>query len=78
MEFDESSSLPISEGEIAEREITIGLSSTISLEIVSTWNINFLTSYQRIYTKERIDLLNLSVGLSKTFDSPDWLKDFLE
>ncbi|HEY7750721.1 MAG TPA: hypothetical protein VH917_00395 [Ignavibacteriaceae bacterium] len=78
LDFDESAEAIISEGEIAEREIAIGLSSTISFEIVPTWNLNFLTSYQRIYTKERIDLINLSIGLSKSFDSPEWLKDFLE
>jgi hypothetical protein len=78
MVFEESAYVSISQGEIAEREITMGLASTIGYEIISTWNLTLSFSYLRIYTSRKIDLLNISFGLRKTFTSPDWLTDFLE
>lgn len=78
LNYDEAAEEMISPGEISEREFSSGLSSMLGYKIFGGWNLNFSTSYLNIFTSKEINLINISFGLSKTFDSPQWMRDFLE
>lgn len=61
-----------------ESELTAGLYSRASYEVGKQWQVHFSASRTRIFTYHRIDMTHVSLGLSRRFDSPDWLKTFLK
>jgi hypothetical protein len=78
LEFDKSELLLISPGEFSEIEFFSGLNSELSYRVFGGWHINISTSYLAIFTNKEINLLNISFGISRSFTSPKWLKEFLE
>jgi len=76
MNFDESSTV-VSPGQLTEREFSAGLSTSLTYSISNSWRININARYIRIFTHTQINLIFISAGITKSFSSPDWLKDFL-
>lgn len=68
----------IHEGLLNESEITLGVSGGISYKAVKGLNISFSVSHIKVFTNERINLVFINAGLSKTFNMPSWLKDILK
>lgn len=75
MNFDDSD-LYVDPGLLSERELTVGLNALLSYSIYNDWYLNLQLSYLNVFTYKKIQLINLGLGISKTFRSPQWLKDF--
>ncbi|MBT8379956.1 MAG: hypothetical protein KJN64_12085 [Ignavibacteria bacterium] len=76
MNFDDFD-LEVDPGLLSERELVMGVNTVISYTFYKDWNINFQLLYLHVFTHKKIELVNLSLGISKTFLSPKWLKEFL-
>ena len=61
-----------------ETEFTAGIVARIGVEIASDWQFNLSANYIDIFTYPRMYSLYLGAGISKSFVTPDWLKDFLQ
>ena len=66
------------EAERIEREFAINLVTGVSFQFLESLNADFETSYKHIYTKKKIELFFFSFGITKSFSSPDWLREFFE
>jgi len=75
MNFDDSD-LYVDPGLLSERELTIGLNATVSYPFFKDWYLNLQLNYLNVFTYKKIHLINLGLGISKKFPSPQWLKDF--
>ncbi len=75
MNFDDFD-LEIDPGLLSERELSMGLNTTMRYSFFNDWKLNLQLSYLNVFTNKKIELINLSLGISKTFSSPQWLKDF--
>lgn len=75
MNFDDSD-LYVDPGLLSERELTISLNATMSYSFLKDWYLNLHLNYLDVFTYKKIQLINLGLGISKTFSSPQWLKDF--
>ncbi len=62
----------------SESEFAFGPSVGLSLEIVRQISINIVGDYFKIYTFNRINFLNLSVGVSYRFYTLKWFREILE
>ncbi len=60
-----------------EREYGIGAVSRLSYPLHGRWCIHIEMCFTRIYTTRPIDVRVAGAGLSRTFDSPQWLQEFL-
>jgi len=67
----------IEEGLVSESELGIEFMLRLSFQILKNANLNIEGSYLRIFTNMKIDLLYVSAGIDYSFNSPDWLRDFL-
>jgi opacity protein-like surface antigen len=67
-----------SSAEKIEREFTIKIMTGLSYAFNDSWKVELTTAYNHIYTKKKIELFYLNLGLVKSFSVPEWLKDFLE
>jgi hypothetical protein len=76
MNFDDFD-LEIDPGLLSERELAAGINALLSYSFLNDWNFTLQLSYLNVFTYKRIQLFNLGLGISKTFSSPQWLKDFL-
>ena len=76
MNFDENSTA-VASGQLTEREFSAGLSTSLSYTFFNSWRINLNANYIRIFTHTRINLIFIAAGITKSYSSPDWLKDFL-
>ena len=63
-------------GLLSERELALGVSTIFSYTFFSNWNLNLQVNYLHVFTNKKIEFMNLGIGVSKTFSSPQWLKDF--
>ncbi len=75
MSFDDDE---INETQIVESELGVGLDSWLKLDISPAWAIHCRLGYLVIYTKKHLEFTMFSAGFSYTFDSPQWLKEFLK
>lgn len=75
MNFDDSD-LTVDTGLLTERELAIGLIALLGYSLYTDLQLNLQLSYYNVFTKKNIQLVNLGFGVSKTFSSPQWLKDF--
>jgi hypothetical protein len=75
MRFDEAS-LP--EGRRHESEVAFELVSRAALRLGARWSVSVSGHYRLVDTDPVIRHVNLAAGLSRTFDSPRWLRDFLD
>jgi hypothetical protein len=67
-----------SSAEKIEREFAIKIMTGLSYAFNDSWKVELTTAYNHIYTKKKIELFYLNLGLVKSFSAPEWLKDFLE
>lgn len=75
--FDDDGDLQ-SSAEKNEREFAIKIMTGLSYAFSDSWKVELTTAYNHIYTKKKIELFYLNLGLIKSFSAPEWLKGFLE
>jgi hypothetical protein len=75
MNFDDFD-LDVDPGLLSERELALGVNAVLSYSFYNDWNLNFQLSLLQVFTHKKIELINFGFGISKTFSSPGWLKDF--
>jgi hypothetical protein len=75
MSFDDDE---IDETQVVESELGFGFDSGLKLNISSNWAIHGQFYYLVVYTKKHLEFTMFSAGCSYTFDSPQWLKEFLK
>ncbi len=61
----------------SEAELTIGADLRLSVPVAVGWRVVASGTVVRIFTAERIDLGLVQVGVSRTFRTPGWLREFL-
>lgn len=77
MNFDENEII-VDRHLLNESELAIGAVSKLSANIYAGWAVHVTADYNTIFTSEKINLFFIGAGISKTFHSPSWLKDFLK
>ena len=67
-------------GNVSEIESELGLAATMRLSyaFAERWSAQGGVEFRRIYTAQRIDLVFFSLGVRRTFDAPNWFREFLE
>jgi hypothetical protein len=75
MRFDDPS-LP--EGRRDESEIAIELVTRAAWRLDRRWRATVSGQYRHTWTEPSIRLFNVTAGVSRAFDSPRWLRDFLD
>lgn len=60
-----------------ESELAVGPELWLSVPVAPSWRVYAGAGAARIFTAERIDLRFLRLGVSRTFRTPDWMKDVL-
>ncbi len=61
----------------SEAELTAGFDLRASVAVAAGWRLTASGSAVRVFTAERIDLRLVQVGVSRTFRTPGWLREFL-
>lgn len=75
MNFDDTDINPTQK---VESELASGIDGGINLKINSKWRSHIGIGYITIFTYKKIELLNISLGISYTIDTPSYLKEFLK
>ncbi|MCK4305039.1 MAG: hypothetical protein KAY24_12445, partial [Candidatus Eisenbacteria sp.] len=60
-----------------EQELALGLRSSLQCPLGKRWSLDFSGQYLAVMTHVRIQHLLVSVGVSRSFTTPQWLEDFL-
>lgn len=63
--------------EVNESELVTALAGRFTVHVSDRWRVVAASSYQRTFTRIRMDLVYTTVGVQYTFDSPSWLQTFL-
>ena len=63
---------------IAESELSTGFLSQLQYSFNNKINLNIETNIERIFTYKHIDMINISMGISYLFKTPDWMRLFIE
>ena len=58
---------------IAESELSAGYFSELQYSFNNKINLNIETNIDRIFTYKHIDMINISMGISYLFKTPDWM-----
>ena len=58
---------------IAESELSTGFLSQLQYSFNNKINLNIETNIERIFTYKHIDMINVSMGISYLFKTPDWM-----
>ena len=58
---------------IAESELSIGCLSQLQYSFNNKINLKIETNIDRIFTYKHIDMINVSMGISYLFKTPDWM-----
>ena len=58
---------------IAESELSIGCLSQLQYSFNNKINLKIETNIDRIFTYKYIDMINISMGISYLFKTPDWM-----
>ncbi len=75
MAFDVNGNLE--RAEMTENELAAALKGQVAFHITDRWSLLAAGSYQRTFTRIRMNLVYTTVGVRYTFDSPSWLQTFL-
>ena len=75
MAFDDSD---IDESQALESELGVGLNTRFDVNLMNSWSFQAGAVYLHVYTKKPLELIMLTAGVSYTFDTPEWLKEFLK
>jgi len=63
--------------EMTENELVTALKGQVVFDVTDRWSLLAAGSYQRTFTRIRMDLVYTTVGVRYTLDSPSWLQIFL-
>jgi len=63
--------------EVNESELVTAAQVQLAAHLTDRWSLVAATSYQRTFTRIRMDLVYATVGLRYSFDSPSWLQTLL-
>ena len=63
---------------IFESELSFCLDSEFSYKIYNFYNLNLSIQHAKIFTFKRINITNLSIGISRNFNTPEWIKLILK
>jgi hypothetical protein len=58
---------------IAESELSAGFLSELQYSFNNKINLNIGTNIDRIFTYKHIDMINISMGISYLFKTPNWM-----
>ena len=58
---------------VTESELSIGFLSQLQYSFNNKINLNVETNIDRIFTYKHIDMINVSMGISYLFNTPDWM-----
>ena len=58
---------------VAESELSAGFLSELQYSFNNKINLNIETNIDRIFTYKHIDMINISMGISYLFKTPDWM-----
>ena len=58
---------------IAESELSMGFLSQLQYSFNNKINLKIETNIDRIFTYKHIDMINISMGISYLFKTPDWM-----
>ncbi len=58
---------------VAESELSAGLLSELQYSFNNQINLKIETNIDRIFTYKHIDMINISMGISYLFKTPDWM-----
>ena len=58
---------------IAESELSMGFLSQLQYSFNNKINLKIETNIDRIFTYKHIDMINVSMGISYLFKTPDWM-----
>lgn len=61
-----------------ETELSAGFNSRISLELINNLFLDIAADYDAVFTHKRIEMFLISGGISYSFKTPDWFKEFLK
>jgi hypothetical protein len=61
-----------------ESELGAGIDSRLDLKISTRWSGQIGIGYIAIFTHKKLELINLSIGISYTIDSPSWFTELLK
>lgn len=61
-----------------ETELAAGINSRMSLELVKNLFLDVAADYTAVFTHKRIELFLISAGVSYSFKTPYWFKEFLK
>ena len=75
MSFDDSEIHPT---QVLESELGTGLSTRIDIGIYRRLNFHLGADYIVIFTHKKLEFAIVKTGISYTFDSPGWLKEFMK
>ncbi len=75
MTFDDDE---INETQVTESELCLGISSSINAKITNQLAVNLTGSYQKVFTRKRLELTFILIGMNYTFDTPSWLREILK
>jgi len=75
MRFDDTDINPTQR---VESELGVGIDSGLNLKISSKWYGHVGIGYVVVFTYKKLELLNLSLGISYTIDAPSWMKELLK
>jgi len=77
MNFDKTEKVFIS-SDLYEHEIFAGLISSLRYKTSQSFHVNLNVNYISILTKKTISMYFVGAGFDYTFDTPQWLREFLE
>ncbi len=75
MSFDDTDINPTQR---VESELGVGIDSGLNLKLSSRWHGHVGLGYIVVFTHKKLELINLSIGVSYTIDAPAWLTEFLK
>lgn len=60
-----------------EQELAAALTSRLRVPLGSGWAFDGSTRYRVVFTRRRVELLFVTLGVARSFGTPGWLQDFL-
>ena len=75
MYFDDSD---IHESQTLESELAVGATTRFDYQLSNSWSIQVGAAYIYVYTYKSLELVMIKAGISYTFDTPPWLREFLK
>ena len=75
MRFDDTDINPTQR---VESELAVGIDTGLNFNLSARWMGHIGLGYVAVYTYKKIELLNLSIGISFIIECPSWLREILK